>query len=111
MNRLNSNHCTLSICLAATLLAACGGSQQAAVVPILPAQKTATLPQTSAGSFRGEEFTAKAGLLQCHELRWGHYVDFSVSGNASGPFPGSFTASGNWGWKVAFGPSWGFNET
>lgn len=105
----------LGICAAATTLAACGGSTQ---FPNLTAQTPlgkAGTPQRVGPNYSGTEvFTGKAKLIKpCHDEKGGSFTHFSAHGNATGPYPGTFTASGLWNfsYNMHHQPSWVFAET
>jgi hypothetical protein len=87
----------LSICVAATMLVSCGGSGQ------LPNSITwpslAIRPRGEAReTLRGRATLIKPCLpiLGKHGKRIGWETGFTAHGNSTGPYPGTFTVSGNW---------------
>jgi hypothetical protein len=108
---------TLSACVAATLLAGCGGSQPPVGLP--PPASVAALPPldsaspstgTSPHEFRGEAFSGTTLHVTCRRGQYQFYtVDFEASGLAKGPFPGEFTAEGWWIFNK-FVKFWRFHE-
>jgi hypothetical protein len=106
---------TLSVCTAAAVLTACGGSTQlpnpTGKTPVgyaitskrVASPSFATPERTSADSSGSEVLTGKAKIIKpCHTIRGQHgkrqgsSTSFSAHGNATGPYPGTFTASGSW---------------
>lgn len=90
----------LGVCAAAAMLAACGGSGQ---LPIHTAQTSLGGSGIGANSSGTELLTGKAELIKpCHTIRGKHgknqgsSTNFRAHGNATGPYPGTFTASGEW---------------
>ncbi len=121
----------LSVCAAAAILAACGGATQlpnpTAQTPLGNAH---TAKQVASPSFSTPErvgpnssgtevLTGKAKIIKpCHAIRGKHgkiqgwSTSFSAHGNATGPYPGTFTASGSWSNYPTFPPQsqWLFSE-
>ena len=118
----------LSVCAAAAMLAGCGGSPQfpnpTAQAPVSNASTSkrvaspsfATPDRIGASSSDNEVLTGKATLHRCHPYGLEFFRRFShAQGKATGPYPGTFTASGQWGvseliynGKEKF--FWGFSE-
>jgi hypothetical protein len=65
----------------------------------------------------GETFTARDVTIKHRTCRGGVFarVDtvFRAQGTASGPYPGTFVATGRWTWgrRIGFPPLWGFRES
>jgi hypothetical protein len=105
----------------AWLVTACNGSSSSPT-PAIDMQKvvavakiTALRPPgaqsiNSAAFLNGEIFTATAVELVkggfCNHKNERMVVRFSARGSAKGPYPGSFTVSGNWGDSRGEYPSW-----
>jgi hypothetical protein len=108
----------LGICAAAGMLTGCGGSQ---VAPQDPMQQNAARSglNTNAGSakpdtspLRGEVFTASNVTVKFVGRRGLTLrTNFSASGEATGPQPGTFVAKGSWSTWVLFHPGWSFSES
>jgi hypothetical protein len=72
-----------------------------------------------ANSSGNEVLTGKAKIIKpCHAIRGPHgkshgsTTSFSAHGNATGPYPGTFTASGSWAvYPTRFRQQWTFSET
>jgi len=98
----------LCICAAAALLAGCGGSQ-AQGAAWTPSQQNVTgvLANDSNSELHGETFSASGGTFSCAKHADYSISHFATSGNASGPLPGSFSASGSW--RLSSG-TWSFQE-
>ena len=122
----------LSFCAAAAILTGCGGSTQfpnpTAQTPVgnaIPQERVespsfATPERIGANSSANEVLTGEAKLIKpCHTIRGPHggkhgsITSFSAHGNATGPYPGTFTASGSWtvSCNRVLQCSWTFNET
>lgn len=114
------------------MLAGCGGSTQlpnpTAQTPVgnaitskrVASPSFATPERMGADSSGTEVLTGKAKLIKpCRTIRGKHgknqgsSTSFSAHGNATGPYPGTFTASGSW--TISFNsvhqPFWTFAET
>ncbi len=86
----------LSVCIAAAMLAGCGGSTQ----PSFPngmeqnatrvALNSVTLPSSASEVLTATDVTVSS---YCPTTEG---ASFSASGTATGPYPGTFTASGYW---------------
>jgi hypothetical protein len=122
----------LSVCAAAAMLAGCGGSTQfssptgqAPTGNAIASKRVASpgfvMPERiDANSSGTEVLIGKAKLIKpCHTIRGKHgknqgsSTNFGAHGNATGPYPGIFTASG--GWTISSNsvhqPFWTFAET
>jgi hypothetical protein len=95
MNKVNPSRYVLSVCVTATLFAGCGGSQS----PIA-ASKAVGLPMNwrpalviQPSSLGGETFTSTEASSKCH-VRGSSVDPFKASGDASGPFSGTFYLNG-----------------
>lgn len=105
MKSLRHGYCAI-LCMAAMLLTGCGGA--GSLTQALPAsqEETLSLPTSGAGTvpsvdFRGEHFSGRTKHVKCSSWSYGnHGARFSASGDATGPLPGAFTASGGWVWNV-----------
>jgi hypothetical protein len=82
---------TLSAGVAAAALAGCG-SFQGAVAPNVAPQTTV---QLAASSFAGEKFTSTYVSASCLLTPGGPLLKYTATGSATGPLPGTFSASGN----------------
>jgi hypothetical protein len=120
--------CALGVCGAAAMLAGCGGSSQfpnpTAQAPVRNAISSKRLASPSfamperigANSSGAEVLTGKATLHRCHSYGFEFFRRFSQAhGKATGPYPGTFTASGQWGVsELVINGSvdffWGFSE-
>jgi hypothetical protein len=94
MKTVLHGHYALSVCAAAAILAACGGSAQ---LPNPVAHSLAT-PQRVGRSSSGSEVlygTARVRSGRCRRSS-GSFTHFSAHGKATGPYPGTFTAKGRW---------------
>jgi hypothetical protein len=123
ISRISDLSCyALSFCAAAATLGGCGGSGQ---LPN-PATQTSlgnagthrrtspnyTLPPGIGPNSSGaEKLTGTARLGQCQERYIGHgnlilgveyRTDFRARGKATGPHPGTFTATGHWGFGFEY---------
>jgi hypothetical protein len=126
MKTVLHGHYALSVCAAAATLAGCSGSAR------LPNPTAQTALGNTGATFRvvspsfatpepvgpnssgTEALTGKAKLIKpCHRAKHGWSASFSAHGNATGPYPGTFTASGSWGEYYGRGGSevWNFSET
>ncbi len=75
------------------LFAGCGGLHNGSIPSLDQA------PSSPNAKLHGETFSGRTGHVRCGVGGYGrHYADFDVSGQASGPFPGTFTAKGTWQW-------------
>jgi hypothetical protein len=132
MKTVVQRHCALSVCAAAAIFAGCGGSTQfpnpTARAPVgnaitskrVASPSFATPERAGANSSGNEVLTGKAKIIKpCHTVRGPHggkhgsITSFSAHGNATGPYPGTFTASGSWtvSCNRIFQCFWTFNET
>lgn len=95
----------LSVCVAAVLFTACGGSQElfgksATDQSVTTDQNgynlTAASPSVSALSLKGETFDATGMNItrQCKMISGGSFIDFQAKGKAAGPLVGTFSATG-----------------
>ncbi len=108
MNRLSLSRCALSVCVAAILLAGCGGSQ--GLIGQLAAAKQDRYGQAPSELSGSEVLTASH--VRLHTIMCsGPYgeVRFRTEGMANGPLSGSFTAHGVW--TFHFLTSWSFHES
>ena len=132
MKHISRAHYVLSVCAAAAMLAGCGGATQfpnptaQTAVGNALTSKAVTSPNSAmpermgANSSGNEVLTGKAKLIKpCHAIHGKHgkgggwSTHFSAHGNATGPYPGTFTASGSWtvSCNRVLQCSWTFNET
>ncbi|MGB8967136.1 MAG: hypothetical protein WCB99_16025 [Candidatus Cybelea sp.] len=129
MKTISPEHYALSVCVAAAMLAGCGGSTQFqnptaqtpvgnAITPEQIASPSFAMPERMGPNSSGAEvLTGKATLHRCHPggsfeffRRFSH-----AHGKATGPYPGTFTASGGWGISEIISGNkidlfWGFSE-
>ena len=82
----------LCVCVVAISLTACGGSQIG--TSQTREQALPFVVRTNATSLHGESFSSDNGADKCITTPAGPYADFKATGKASGPFPGTFRASG-----------------
>jgi hypothetical protein len=132
MKTISRGHYALSFCAAAIMFAGCGGVTQ---FPNPVAQTSlggdgtgfrvaspgfATPRRVGPNSSGTEALTGKAKIIKpCGAIRGkggkrhGSSTSFSAHGNATGPYPGTFTASGSWaGYPERTGKvQWVFGET
>jgi hypothetical protein len=126
MKTISPGHYALSVCAAAAILAGCGGLAQ---LPNPTAQTSlgntgatfrvvspsfATPERVGPNSYGTEALAGKAKLIKpCHRAKHGWNTSFSAHGNATGPYPGTFTASGSWAEYYGHGGPevWSFSET
>jgi len=120
MNSLNLSRCALGFAVTAILLAGCGGGLPSSIdAPV--AQNAATtryVPRPillvhSDSKISGETFTSTSVRSRCHGKQTMR-GSFHAHGSASGPVPGTFTASGNAGQSNqghSHMRTWGFEET
>jgi hypothetical protein len=122
----------LSVCAVAAMLTGCGGSTQfpnpTAQTPAgnainskrVASPRFATPERVGSHSSSTEVLTGKAKLIKpCHTIRGKHgksqgwSTTFSAHGKATGPYPGTFTASGSWSTSCnrVFQCFWTFGET
>jgi hypothetical protein len=122
----------LSVCAVAAMLTGCGGSTQfpnpTAQTPVgnainskrVASPSFATSERVGSHSSSTEALTGKAKLIKpCHTIRGKHgknqgsRTTFSAHGKATGPYPGTFTASGSWTTSCnrVFQCFWTFGET
>jgi hypothetical protein len=109
MRTLGFNRYALSVSVAAIMFAGCGGATQ---FPNPVAQKSlggagtrfrntspsfATPQRVGPDSSSTEVLAGKAKLIKpCHRAKRGWSTSFSAHGNATGTYPGTFTAIGYW---------------
>ena len=102
MIALNRSRYTLSVCVAAVLLAGCGGSQASLAQSATRQSETAgpagyngTTGRsiTRLSSLKGETFTATDLRRRCRPDGVAK-LTFTAIGNATGPLPGTFKSSG-----------------
>ncbi len=105
-------------CLTATFLAACGGATQS-VSPSTPTRYNVERSEVQAGassvhplsSLKGETFAASDVEVKgaCPQA----VAQFSTSGAAAGPYPGTFKATGSWydTFSNKLGFRWHFKES
>ena len=98
MKNLILSPCALSVCVAASLLAGCGGPQ--VLEPSSPLTQNYIYVH-NLGTFSGETFSAKGVHVSCNKT-------FQTSGAASGPFPGTFMLSGEI--KFSFNTGFSYSE-
>jgi hypothetical protein len=82
---------TLSVSVAAAALAGCG-SLQGAVAQKSALQATVRL---AANDFAGEKFMSTYVSASCLLTPGGPQINYTATGSASGPLPGTFSASGS----------------
>lgn len=128
MKTISRSHYALNICVGAAILAGCGGSAQfpnpIALGPVANSNAADRLPSPSkvvpervgSDSSSTERLTGTAKLIKpCHSLhgkdRGGWGTHFSASGVATGPNPGTFTATGTWTGGGLPQPQWSFSES
>jgi hypothetical protein len=118
----------LRVCAATAMLAGCGGSTQFpnptaqasagnAITSKRVASPSFAMPERIGAKASGAEvLTGKASLHRCHSYGFEFFRHFSHAyGKATGPYPGTFTASGHWGVsELVINGSvdffWGFSE-
>lgn len=112
----------LSVC-AAAVLAGCGGLapfSTAAQMPIgysdtakRAASPSFAAPQRVGANASGTEVLTGTARVDCHhQRRSGAYgANFSASGMATGPNPGTFSASGSWYYGGFQNFQWAFTES
>lgn len=123
MRTISSSHYALGICAAAIILAGCGGATQ---FPNPVAQTSiggagtafrVTSPSFATAERVGSDSSSSERLIgtvkrRCHKeadninRRW-----FNASGKAAGPYPGTFTAKGQWWTQDVRGLDWRFHES
>jgi hypothetical protein len=82
---------TLTVGIAAAALAGCG-SLQGTVAQNAAPQATV---QLAVSNFAGEKFTSSNVTARCLLTPGGPELTYTATGSASGPLPGTFSASGN----------------
>jgi hypothetical protein len=102
----------LNIGMAAAILAACGGG---ASTPASPLGNVGAPPLEKSNDSKliGEVFTALGKDVYIYPQACSGKLSakFTASGNATGPYPGTFTASGHWGQFVIYHSLvWAFSE-
>lgn len=94
MQTQSLSRCGLSVCVAAILLAGCAERQAGALGPMTPAGQSVFVFPASVLS--GETLTSTRLKSHC-QAAIDLSAKFHASGNASGPFPGTFTVEGGFG--------------
>jgi hypothetical protein len=84
-------HFTLSVTVAAAALAGCGSSQGS----VAPNPALQTTVRIAANDFAGEKFTSTKVSTSCLLTPGGPQINYTATGSASGPLPGTFSASGS----------------
>jgi hypothetical protein len=106
---------TLSVCAAAAMLAGCGGSAQ---LPNPAAQTSLgdATPQRVGSASSAESLIGRVDITECVSFDV-EICHFKVNGKriARGPYPGTFTARGNWeselsSYPFCLGGCWSFSE-
>jgi hypothetical protein len=82
---------TLGVGVAAAALAGCGSLQGGVAQNAAPQAAV----QRAASSFAGEKFTSTYVSASCLLTPGGPLLKYTVTGTATGPLPGTFSASGN----------------
>ncbi|HLY03247.1 MAG TPA: hypothetical protein VKR56_12225 [Candidatus Cybelea sp.] len=75
----------------AAALAGCGSSQGA----VAPSADLQTIVQRAANNFAGEKFTSTYVSAACLLTPGGPMLNYMAMGSATGPLPGTFSASGS----------------
>jgi hypothetical protein len=110
MKSLGLRHYALSSCVAAALLAACGGSQPPIGAPGATRTNITTAAQAESVDVSTTEFLYTRRVKgECFGISGGCNCVFHANGKASGPFPGKFTARGSW--NATRNEPWTFSET
>jgi hypothetical protein len=103
----------LSVCAAAAILAACGGATQPSVLNGVEQSVAANgIPVTPLSSESEDLTTTDVNVTPSCPRNPG--ASFNASGTATGPYPGTFTASGFWRDDQELGPHhwlWVFRES
>ncbi len=122
-SRSRPSHAPRILLLACAVVTLAGCSNAAQIAPTLGRTLDAQIPAVKVASptshrldspLSGEVFTGSSIHLTCHkgggspdQVR----VKFSVSGTASGPYPGTFTAHGRWGVSGGYFEGFGLRES
>jgi hypothetical protein len=91
--------CAVWVYLAVVTLAACSGGAPQALQSLPTAIPQDAAVSASGGLLRGEKFHATSvsiNELECQKSPTEIQTEYSVSGTVTGPFPGTFTATGEW---------------
>jgi hypothetical protein len=122
MKTISLKHYALSVCAAAAMLVDCGGPLQfpnSDVQAPLNARRTDVIASASRSSLEAlKPDSARIELLaaeskgHCKRSHSGLFgsCDFKASGTAAGPYPGTFTANGNY-YFCEFYCMWTFGES
>lgn len=110
MGTLGFSRSALISSVAAAMLAGCAGSQPSIGGPGAMPQSSAIATQPGPGASSTTEFLYTRHVKStCYGSSYGCNCVFHTSGKASGPFPGTFTARGNW--NDTRNEPWEFSET
>ncbi|HTA54075.1 MAG TPA: hypothetical protein VK755_04975 [Candidatus Acidoferrales bacterium] len=109
MKSLDLGRYALSTCVAAALLSGCGGSPPPISAPGAMGKYAASANQPDSVASSTTEFLYTRRVKEtCFGNNYGCNCVFHTSGKASGPFSGTFTASGNW--NATSNEPWKFSE-
>jgi hypothetical protein len=117
MKKLSRAHYALSVCATVIMLAGCGEALQSpsptAQMPFSKGGARDTLGSISGAASQRlgpdssgyEGFSAPKTRIHCHSYFYNPYdfgfnAKFRATGTATGPYPGTFTASGSWSYEV-----------
>jgi hypothetical protein len=113
MKTVSRRHCTLSVCAAAAILAGCGGATQPSVLN--GTEQNTAMNTVSATRLSSEsEALTTTDVAVTPSCPSSPGASFNASGTATGPYPGTFTASGLWRDDQELGPHhwlWVFRES
>jgi len=117
MKLFNLGRYGITGCLAGAFVAGCSSTTSGQVAGALPtgfASATAVVMRgvdsaKPSGFLNGETLSASRVQIKCHrgEFFDSHDALFETSGNATGPYAGTFTAHGGWS-RFEFSKSWGW---
>jgi hypothetical protein len=85
------DRCTLLVSVAAAALAGCSSFGS----PVAQNAAPQALAQLAASNFAGERFTSSYVSARCLLTPGGPELTYMATGSATGPLPGTFSASGN----------------